>query len=84
MSLADATEVHVVGAKFESNKGAFGGAVSMISTANTTGRFESCRFDSNDATNGGALYTVTGDTGASEHTMFVQEAVFLNNVAGEI
>lgn len=86
ISLWDPQHVKIVGATFEKNKGASGGAVAITSTEGTAGGLESCRFDSNDATNGGALYLSTGpadDTDQTENVRFVKDSVFLHNAAGE-
>ena len=47
------------------------------------GGVEDCWFDGNDGTNEGDLYLSTGDTGESDERRFVQDSVFVNNVAGE-
>lgn len=83
ISLSDPVKFNINGARFESNSGASGGAVSVKSTEGTTGGFADCWFDSNDASNGGALHLSTGYTGESENRRFVGDSVFVNNVAGE-
>lgn len=83
ISLEDPTEVEIIGALFVSNEAAFGGAVSVRSAVRTTGWFERCRFDSSNASNGGALYLSTGGTNATESSIIVQDSAFLHNVAGE-
>ena len=86
ISLSDPKHFNIVGATFESNKGASGGAVAITSTEGTAGGFERCRFDSNDAKNGGALHLSTGpadDTDETENVRFVKDSVFLHNVAGK-
>lgn len=86
ISLTNPKKVNITGSTFQSNKGASGGAVAITSTEGTAGGVGHCRFDSNDATNGGALYLSTGhtdDTDQTDNVRFVQDSVFLHNVAGE-
>lgn len=83
MSLTDPIKFNIIDARFETNSGASGGAVSVVSTLGTAGGFERCRFDGNDATDGGALYLSTGDTDDTDNPRFVLGSVFLHNVAGE-
>lgn len=83
ISLTDPTVFDIHGTSFVSNEAVFGGAVSMTSTTKTTGSLEFCRFDGNDASNGGALYLSTGGTGETERSTLVQDSIFLHNVARE-
>ena len=83
ISLTDPIDVDIISASFASNEAAFGGAVSMTSAIGTTVWFERCRFESNDASNGGALYLINGGTSDAEASNLVQDSVFRRNVAGE-
>lgn len=86
ISLSDPQHFNIVGATFESNGGASGGAVAITSREGKAGGLERCRFDSNYAKNGGALYFDTGpvdDADLTENVRFVKDSVFLHNVAGE-
>lgn len=83
ISLTDPAEFYIGGTYFSANKAESGGAVSLTATEPTKGGFERCRFDSNEALNGGALHFTTGDTGGTEKPSFVQDSVFRRNVARE-
>lgn len=83
ISLTDPNDFHVLGTSFLSNKAGSGGAVSLATTGPTTGGFDRCRFDSNDASDGGALYLNTADSGDTENPTFIRDSVFRNNLAGE-
>lgn len=83
ISLTDPVHINIIDATFESNTATSGGAVSLTSTEGTSGGYENCRFGSNDASNGGALYLSTGGTGEVGGLSFVQHSAFHNNVAGE-
>lgn len=83
ISLTDPIEVYIIGATFCSNQALFGGAVSLASTIPTTGGVQSCRFETNDASNGGALYLSTGGTSDTGLPIFVEDSVFRHNIAGE-
>ena len=75
--------MYITGTTFESNRGTSGGAVSLASTVGTTGGFDRCRFDGNNASNGGAVYLSTNDTSQPEKEKFVQDSSLLHNAAGE-
>ena len=83
ISLTDPVQVNIVDATFKSNIGTSGGAASLTSTESTSGGFDQCRFDSNHASNGGALYLSTGAPDATEGSRFVRDSIFHNNIAGE-
>lgn len=83
ISLTDPIEVYIVGASFVSNQALFGGAVSLASTIPTTGGLQRCRFETNDASNGGALYLSTAGTSDTGLPLFVEDSVFRHNIAGE-
>lgn len=83
ISVNDPIDVHIIGARFESNTGTSGGAVFVSSVEPTTGGFERCRFDGNSASNGGGLFLSTNDAGVPEKPRFVLDSVFLHNTAGE-
>lgn len=83
ISLTDPIEFYITDTSFSSNQAGSGGAVSLSATEPTTGGFERCVFDRNLASNGGALYLITGDTSDTAAPNFVLGSVFRNNVAGE-
>lgn len=49
----------------------------------TTGLFERCHFDRNNASTGGALYVSAGGTSDTQLSTFVQDSLFRHNVARE-
>lgn len=68
----------IMDVSFDSNQAIFGGALSLTSTSGSLVEIESCHFEGNNASNGGALYN------RGQGQSFVKGSVFYRNVAGEI
>ena len=71
------TKAVIKGVSFDSNRAIFGGAVSLTSTTESSVELELCRFESNNASRGGALYI------SGEGQSFIRHSGFYRNVAGE-
>lgn len=49
----------------------------------TTGSFERCQFDRNNASTGGALYVSAGGTSGTQLSTCIQQSLFRHNIARE-
>lgn len=72
-------DLDLSGSRFNLNRAEFGGAISLTSTREETREFGDCSFESNEATDGGALYLYTG-----AGTAAVINSTFVRNYASEM
>ena len=77
ISIANPVSLKISDVAFYFNEADSGGAVALTSTVWATAEFQSCRFEYNKATRGGALYF------SGEGQRFVRGSLFRYNIAGE-